>query len=67
MLLTLVIGVGFGMVLQRFLWSRRDLRGAKAFVKTASKAHWGGSVPRLLIWGFVAACAVVGAVRAMGG
>ena len=66
MLLTLVIGVGFGMVLQRFLRSRRDLRGARAFVKSASKAHWGGSVPRLLIWGFVAVCAVVGAVRAMG-
>jgi hypothetical protein len=67
MLLTLVIGVGFGMMLQRFLRSRRDLRGARAFVKTASKAHWRGSVPRLLIWGFVAACAVVGAVRAMAG
>ena len=29
MLLTLVIGVGFGMMLQRFLRSRRDLRGAQ--------------------------------------
>jgi hypothetical protein len=55
------------MMLQRFLRSRRDLRGARAFVKTASKAHWRGSFPRLLIWGFVAACAVVGAVRAMAG
>lgn len=66
-LLTLVIGVGFGMMLQRFMRSRRDLRGAKGFVKTASKAHWRGSFPRLLLWGFIAACAVVGTVRAIGG
>ena len=65
-LLTLVIGVGLGMMVQRFMRSRRDLKGARTFVKSASKAHWRGSFPRLLLWGFIAACAVIGTVRAIG-
>jgi hypothetical protein len=63
----LAIGVGFGMMLQRFTRSRRDLKGAKAFVKSASKVHWRGSVPRLLMWAFIAACALVAAVRTAAG
>jgi hypothetical protein len=63
----LAIGVGFGMMLQRFTRSRRDLKGAKAFAKSASKAHWRTSVPRLLLWGFIAACALVAAVRTAAG
>jgi hypothetical protein len=66
MLLMLVIGVAAGMMVQRFNRSRRDLKGAKAFVKTAQKAHWRGSVPRMLVWAFVAMCALVAVVRSVG-
>jgi hypothetical protein len=51
------------VVLQRFSRSRRDLKASKAFVKTASRAHWRVSVPRLLLWGFIAACALVRFLR----
>ncbi len=61
------IGVGFGMMVQRFARSRRDLKGAKGFVRSASKAHWRGSFPRLVLWGFIAACALVAAVRTAAG
>jgi hypothetical protein len=65
LLLMLVVGVGLGMMWQRFARSRRDLKGAKAFARTASKTHWRGSFPRLLVWGVVAAFVVVATFRIM--
>jgi hypothetical protein len=65
LLLMLVVGVALGMMWQRFARSRRDLKGAKAFAKTAAKAHWRGSVPRLVLWSVVAACVVVATFRIM--
>ena len=67
LLLMLVVGIGLGTVLHRFNRSRRDLKGARAFVKTASKTHWRTSVPRLVLWGFIAACVVLATFRLMFG
>jgi hypothetical protein len=61
LVLGLIIGVGVGLMYQRYLRSRRDLKGARAFVKTAARTHWRVSVPQLLAWMFIAACAATAA------
>ena len=59
-------GAEYAWALARMHRAHPDFReGAKAFVKTASKAHWRGSFPRLVLWGFVAACVVVATFRIM--
>jgi hypothetical protein len=65
LVLVLIAGVGLGMMVQRFNRSRRDLKGARAFVRMASKAHWRGSFPRLVLWGLIAGCVVVALFRLM--
>jgi hypothetical protein len=67
LVLMLVVGVGLGMMVQRFNRSRRDLKGARAFARTAAKAHWRTSFPRLVLWGFIAACVVLATFRLMFG
>jgi hypothetical protein len=67
LLVMLAVGVMLGMMVQRFLRSGRDLKGARSFAKTAAKTHWRGSFPRLLLWGFVAACVVLAMFRLMVG
>jgi hypothetical protein len=67
LILMLVVGFAAGLAYQRFNRSRRDLKGARAFVKTASRTHWRGSVPRLLIVVVLAASAAAGAMRSCAG
>jgi hypothetical protein len=63
--LMLAVGLVLGMMVQRFLRSGRDLKGARTFAKAAAKTHWRGSFPRLLLWGFVAVCVVLATFRLM--
>jgi hypothetical protein len=65
LVLVLIVGIGFGMMIQRFTRSGRDLKGARAFAKTAGKTHWRVSFPRLVLWGFLAVCAVLAIFRVM--
>ena len=67
LILMLFVGIGVGMIVQRFKRSRRDLAGARSFVKSASRAHWRGSFPRLVVWLLGAAFAMLVAVRVMVG
>lgn len=64
LLLMLIIGVGAGMMLQRFTRSHRDLKAAKVFAKAAARTHWRRTVPRMMLWGLVAVCAVIALFRA---
>jgi hypothetical protein len=65
LILVLIAGVGLGMMVQRFTRSRKDLKGARSFAKSASKAHWRGSFPRLVLWAFIAVSVVVALFRLM--
>ena len=64
----LIVGLVAGMAIQTWLRARRSVRFTKGEVRAAKRAFWRIASPRLLLWGFVAACAAVAAIRlTMGG
>jgi len=67
MLVGIVVGVMFGVTYEKFARARRDFKGAKAATAGVGRAYRQIFVPRMLVIGFVCACAGIAAFRILMG
>ena len=67
LLVGIVVGVMFGVTFEKFARARRDFIGAKKATSAVGSAYRRVFVPRMLVIGFVCACAAIVAIRALVG
>ena len=65
LLVGIVVGVIFGVTYEKFARARRDFKGAKAATGAVGSSYRRHFVPRMLVIGFVCACAGIAAFRIM--
>jgi len=66
MLVGIVVGIMFGVTFEKFARARRDLISSKKFTGAVASRYRTHFVPRMLVIGFVCACAGIAAFRVMG-
>lgn len=63
MLVGIIVGVVFGVTYEKFARARRDYRVSKAGAAIVGRAYRRVFVPRMLVIGFICACAGIAAFR----
>jgi uncharacterized membrane protein len=67
LLVGIVVGVMFGVTFEKFARARRDLKGARSATAGVASAYRRHFVPRMLVIGFICACAGIAAFRILMG
>jgi hypothetical protein len=67
LLVGIVIGIVFGIAFEKFARARRDFRVAKAGTAGLGRAYRTRFLPRMLVIGFICACAGIAAFRLLMG
>jgi hypothetical protein len=65
MLVGIVVGIVFGVTFEKFARARRDVIGLKKATGQMASAYRARFIPRMLVVGFVCACAGVVAFRVL--
>jgi hypothetical protein len=63
LLVGIVVGIMFGVTYEKFARARRDFKGAKAATGVIGSVYRRVFVPRMLVIGFICACAGIAAFR----
>ncbi len=63
LLVGIVVGIMFGVTFEKFARARRDFKVAKAGTAGLGRAYRTHFVPRMLVIGFICACAGIAAFR----
>ncbi len=63
LLVGIVVGIVFGVTFEKFARARRDFRIAKAGTAAVGRAYRRYFAPRMLVIGFICACAGIAAFR----
>ena len=63
LLVGIVVGIMFGVTYEKFARARRDLKIAKAGTAGLGRVYRRYFVPRMLVIGFICACAGIAAFR----
>ncbi|GAA1035587.1 hypothetical protein GCM10009557_43700 [Virgisporangium ochraceum] len=63
LLVGIVVGIMFGVTFEKFARARRDFKIAKAGTAGLGRAYRTKVVPRMLVIGFICACAGIAAFR----
>jgi hypothetical protein len=66
MLVGIVVGIMFGVTYEKFARARRDLITSKKFTGAVRTRYRTQFIPRMLVIGFICACAGIAAFRVMG-
>lgn len=67
LLVGIIVGIMFGVTYEKFARARRDFKVAKAGTAGLGRAYRRVFVPRMLVIGFICACAAIVAIRALVG
>ena len=65
MLVGIVVGIVFGVTFEKFARARRDVIGAKKATGQIASAYRTRMIPRMLVVGFICACAGIVSFRVL--